>query len=296
MVAELREKQEYLNMGYMVIQHVIETLTGKPIEEAHREYLWGPLGMESTYASLQEAKDSRKQLCTGYIYDPLAKRVDEMAHVNDYPLIGGGGVISSIRDMTAYLHSVMHGTLPLGKDYQEKLLTPLSLDPGKPKEHWSHNLYCLGWSQNTYRGRRVVSHTGGINGFNSELLYLPDANWGMAVLSNSSQGLYAWQPLKQRLLDDVLRVPPAERQPSAEDELSDKLERSGDHLATARETIYPHTPNPPLPLPLPLSCYAGTYISPGHKDAQGHCSEPPGDHAGAERGDGGAADRVYCTR
>jgi len=266
MVAELREKQEYLNMGYMVIQHVIETLTGKPIEEAHREYIWGPLGMDSTYPSLQEAKDSGKQLCAGYIYDPLAKKVEKTAHVNDYPLIGGGGIISSIRDMTAYLHGIMHGTLPLGKDYQEKLLTPLSLDdPDTPKEHWSNGLYCLGWSQKTYRGRRVVSHTGGINGFNSELLYLPDAKWAMAVLSNSSQGFSAWQPLKLRLLDDVLRVPPAERQPSPEDELSDKLERSGERLATARETIYPQNPNLQLPMPLPLSCYTGTYTSPGHK-------------------------------
>lgn len=266
MVAELREKQEYLNMGYMVIQHVVETLTGKPIEESHREYIWGPLGMDSTYPSLQEAKDSGKQLCAGYIYDPLAKKIEETAHVNDYPLIGGGGVISSIRDMTAYLHGVMHSTLPLGKDYQEKLLTPLSLDdPGTPVEHWSHGLYCLGWSQQTYRGRRIVSHNGGINGFNSQLLYLPDAKWGMAVLSNSSHGLYAWHSLKLRLLDDVLRVPPAERQPSPEDELSDKLEGSGRHLSTARETIYPHVPDPPLPLSLPLSCYAGTYTGNGPK-------------------------------
>lgn len=264
MVAELREKLEYLNMGYMVIQHVIETLTGKPIEEAHREYIWGPLLMESTYQSLQAARESQKQLCTGYIYDPLAKTVQEIAHVNDYPLIGGGGLISSIRDLTAYLHGVMHCTLPLGKEYQEKLLTPLSIDNIRtPQDHWSHGLYCLGWYQKTYRGHRVISHTGGISGFNSELIYLPDMKWGMAVLSNSSQGFSAWQPLKLHLMDDVLGVPTAQRQHGLEDELSDKLERSVDHLAIARKTIYPHIPSPPLPPSLQLCRYAGTYIWPG---------------------------------
>lgn len=264
MVAELREKQEYLNMGYMLIQHVIETLTGKPVEESHREYLWGPLGMDATYPSLKEARGSGKQLCSGYAYNPLRKRVAETAHVDDYPLIGGGGIISSIRDMTAYLSAVVHGKLPLGKTYQEQLLTPLSLnDSGTPKEHWSHGLYCLGWTQSTYRGRRVVSHTGGINGFNSELFYLPDQKWGLAVLSNSSSSIYAWQPLKMRLLDDLLRVPDADRLPSAEEEWSRKLEHSCDHLATAREKLYPGISYPPpLPLPLPLSSYTGTYASP----------------------------------
>lgn len=40
MTADLREKHQYLNMGYMVIQHVIETLTKKRIEESHHKYIW----------------------------------------------------------------------------------------------------------------------------------------------------------------------------------------------------------------------------------------------------------------
>lgn len=281
MIGELRERHEYLNLGYITVQHVIETLTGGvPIEEAHRRYIWEPLGMPSTYPSLQAARGfGGKKLCTGYTYDPLAKTVQMVAHVDDYPLIGGGGVISSIRDMAAYLRAVMRGTLPLGKAYQAKLLTPLSIPEGRPRQNWSPSLYCLGWTTASYRGFRVVSHSGGISGFGSKLLYLPDRQWGVAVLANASSSLAAIEPLLQMLLDEHLGVPVSERDTGLEDRLSRRLEHSADHFHHTHERIYPRAPHPPLPTTLSsLADYAGTYTSPSHQTVTLTVAAAPGAH------------------
>jgi CubicO group peptidase (beta-lactamase class C family) len=45
--------------------------------------------------------------------------------------------------------------------------------------------YGLGWSNGEYRGLRVVSHAGGTGGFSAEIAFLPDADLGIVILTNS---------------------------------------------------------------------------------------------------------------
>ena len=45
--------------------------------------------------------------------------------------------------------------------------------------------YGLGWANGEYRGLRVISHTGGTGGFTSEIAFLPEADLGIVILSNS---------------------------------------------------------------------------------------------------------------
>jgi Domain of unknown function (DUF3471)/Beta-lactamase len=44
--------------------------------------------------------------------------------------------------------------------------------------------YALGWGVHDYRGRRVVSHGGSIDGFRSQVTLLPDEKLGIVVLTN----------------------------------------------------------------------------------------------------------------
>jgi Fructose-bisphosphate aldolase class-II/Beta-lactamase len=57
---------------------------------------------------------------------------------------------------------------------------------GPPVMAASMSHYGLGWLSGEYRGLRVVSHAGGTAGFTALVAFLPDADLGIAVLSNAS--------------------------------------------------------------------------------------------------------------
>ena len=51
--------------------------------------------------------------------------------------------------------------------------------------HWS---YGLGWFVTEYRGRKTVLHTGGVTGWRSGMVMLPEERLGVAMVSNSHGG------------------------------------------------------------------------------------------------------------
>ena len=272
---ELRQQQEYLNLGYMTIQHVIETLTGKPIEELHRRYIWRPLGMSSTFPKLADAEAAKNTLATGHNWDPVEKHLQETAYAQDYPLIGGGGLIVSIKDLTAYLRAVVNGTLPLGKDSQRELFTPRSISGDTDDPNVSTGLYALGWGVSHRRGNRFISHSGGIDGFSSRLAFMPDHKWGVAMLVNEGlNGSAVIECIQNRLVDDLLDIPNGERtEPVAK---WDKwLNERKDGYINTRKTLYPDLPKPPLPLPVPLVGYEGAYHHPGYRTIELKVADAP---------------------
>ncbi|UNI15924.1 hypothetical protein JDV02_002408 [Purpureocillium takamizusanense] len=265
MTAEFREKNQYLNLGYIVIQHVIETLTGGSIEDAHRKHIWQPLGMKSTFISLKDAQQADKALAKGYTWDALNKKLIDAPYSHDYPLVGDGGVISSIKDFTTYLHAVIHKSLPLSDARFDELFKPRSIVSPASYEHMSTLLYALGWGVSSFRGKRMISHSGGITGFASKLQFLPDQKWGIAILANSDLGgALANEAIIMRMINDFLQVPASERQ-DVMPLLDRKLDGMVQEYLSVRKTLYPDIPKRPLPLALPLSEYAGSYYNPGYR-------------------------------
>ncbi|KAJ6440606.1 penicillin-binding protein [Purpureocillium lavendulum] len=244
MTAELREKYQYLNLGYEVILHVVETLTGKPIEDAHHKHIWGPLGMNSTYIDLKDAQNTDKVLAKGYTWDPLSKKQLDAPYARDFPLVGGGGVITSIKDFTAYLRGVIHKSLPLSDARHDELFKPRCIASPPSYEHMSTNLYALGWGVSSYRGRRLISHSGGIAGFASKLLFLPEQKWGIAILANSDlDGAFANEAVIMRMMNDFLQIPSNERQ-DIMPLLDKKMDGMVQEYLNVRKTLYPNVVKP----------------------------------------------------
>ncbi|KAK2592732.1 hypothetical protein QQS21_009575 [Conoideocrella luteorostrata] len=277
MSGELREKHEYLNMGYMTIQHVVEKLTGKPIEKSHARCIWDPLGMTSTFASLDEARNADNTLATGYTWDPILERLIEAPYSKDYPLIGGGGLTSSIKDLTGYLRAVVHGSLPLHPSWQKELIKPRTIASESNDPNRSTDLYALGWGVSHLRGQKMVSHSGGINGFSSKLTFFPDRKWGLAILTNADgNGYDAVQTIVSRLIEDFLDVKPDERKDVIA-QLDKILQDRVKQYFGTRDRLYPQLPEPPLPLAGHLSEYAGSYYHPAYRTLHLKVAKPPKD-------------------
>lgn len=275
MSAELREKHQYLNLGYMVVQLVIEQLRGEEeggIANAHQEYIWGPLDMESTYINLDKAlREKGHLLAKGYTWEEGRlgggqNKILESPYAKDMPLVGHSGIVASITDLAKYLRAIINKTLPLIAlaGYNDLFRPRTIMSDWSFHEHTSTTLYAAGWMISNLRGHKVVSQAGGTSGFASKIMFLPQKKWGVAILANADiNGTCLVEAIASRLADDFLGIPFAERQDITA-AMDGFLKGSVDSYLDARTRLYPDMPSPKIPASAPLASYAGRYHQPGY--------------------------------
>lgn len=109
-----------------------------------------------------------------------------------YTTPAAGGVNASIRDMALWLKAQLGNTpevLPpavLDLIHAPQVATPSETRrmrgalPGLSASH-----YAYGWRVYDYAGETVVTHGGSVDGYGAQILFLPDQNTGIVVLSNT---------------------------------------------------------------------------------------------------------------
>ncbi len=120
----------------------------------------------------------------------------------------------------------------------------------------TRHAYGLGWMIGRYRDRRLAEHGGGIDGFQTECMLLPDDGIGVAVMTNTSSSAMA-PVVAYRVLDELLNLEPL-------DWFSAFKPRFDAAMAGIREVRGARRVVSGAPLPRPLDAYAGDYEHPGY--------------------------------
>jgi hypothetical protein len=88
-------------------------------------------------------------------------------------------------------------------------VTPIGIVP-PPAELAAQRMnfrgYALGFNVNDYRGRKMVSHTGGLSGYVSRLVMVPELEFGIVVLTNQESN-EAYNSVIYAVLDHAMGVP-----------------------------------------------------------------------------------------
>ncbi|MCL2702841.1 MAG: serine hydrolase [Defluviitaleaceae bacterium] len=190
---EPRTKMYYQNIMFILGCVIIEKAGGMPWGDFVKARLLDPLGMSHTYT---EANDYRGK-CGEYESQPYALKDGIPAKVDfpHYSAVGGAGCMSSsVRDLVQWVR------LHLGKGefegkriFSEKMAAELHspqtiIRPGDLLPFGFDEIefenYCLGWFAESYRGHKFVHHGGTINGYKSQVGFLPRQNAGFAILTN----------------------------------------------------------------------------------------------------------------
>jgi hypothetical protein len=66
--------------------------------------------------------------------------------------------------------------------------------------------YALGWGLRDYHGRKLVGHTGGVGGFVSRVMLVPEENLGVVVLTNAEED-GAFDSILYHVLDHYFGLP-----------------------------------------------------------------------------------------
>ena len=203
---DLRQEFQYCNLGYLVAGHVVEALSGVPWEDFVRARLLEPLRMRRSNLSVAE------MLADGDHAAGYTRRDGVIVPVPQRPLPAiapAGAINSSAADMARWLLAQLaggqlDGVTVMSPATAERQLRPHMLMPGSEElAGLTGYAYGLGWAIGRYREHKLAMHDGGIDGFMTHCMLLPDDGIGVVVLTNTSASLMHGV-VACRVLDELL--------------------------------------------------------------------------------------------
>src|SRR5271157_2720966 len=161
------EKWNYSNSGYVLLGYLIEKISQQGYGQFVQENIFNPLGMKDSGYDSQSAIIPHR--ASGYV--PSPKGVINASYIDMSVTFAAGGLYSTTEDLLRWEQGLMGGKL-LSPASLQKMITPFKSN------------YALGVGVNTVNGRKVISHTGSVEGFYTELEYYPEDKLTVVVLAN----------------------------------------------------------------------------------------------------------------
>jgi CubicO group peptidase (beta-lactamase class C family) len=170
-------KFSYNNSGYFLLGAIIEKVTGKPYEQVVKEKIFDPLGMKNS----------------GYDHygEVIAKRA------SGYQKTADGYVNAAYLDMSIpYAAGSLYSTVEDLYLWDQALYTDRVVSAQSKELMFKPNLsdYAYGWVITKTRfgagveNAPIITHNGGINGFNTIIARFPAQRNLIVLLDNTSQG------------------------------------------------------------------------------------------------------------
>ena len=166
----------YNNTGYFLLAAIIEEVTDRPFGEYLKEKILVPVGMVNS-----GSEDDEKvidQLASGYMKQGFEYVHDRYIFMPN--VMGAGHMHSTVEDMVKW-DRALYGAVILTEESKKKMFTPYLANYGYG---WGINYRKLGETGDSIK---VISHSGGINGFTTLFVRLVDDKH-MIVLFNNTGG------------------------------------------------------------------------------------------------------------
>lgn len=275
LTGSFRGQYAYDNILYGVAQLVIEKASGQSYAQFLQERIFNPLGMRDTRFN-SDALRPRDNVATGHAKADFKdlKPAPRMSWGN---VSGAGGIYSSVHDMSRWMRMQLAGGVYrdakgtehriFSEERQQAMwsvVTPIpvpkpavpELDAARP----NFLGYGEGWQLSDYRGRKLVSHTGGWPGMVSRVTLVPEKKLGVVVLTNAELS-GAFNAVTMRVLDAFLDAPRTDWTAAYGAALAKNQGKADEDWKKHLDARAANAPPS-----LPLSKYAGTYRDPWYGD------------------------------
>ncbi|HET9306664.1 MAG TPA: serine hydrolase [Candidatus Sulfotelmatobacter sp.] len=261
--SSFRSHYAYDNLLYMTAGQIIPAVTGTSWDDYIRQHIFAPLGMSHSNVSNAEFK-------SGDDYAFPHSRVDGKLQVIPFGPLDNAGPAGAINSCAADMAKWVQLQLNRGKFTGRE---GRMFSEERSKEMWSGQTilavgdpppplaalkasfadYALGWGLRDYHGRKLVGHTGGVGGFVSRVMLVPEENLGVVVLTNGEEG-GAFDSILYHVLDYYFHLPPKDWV-AAFKAVKDKEEADAAETMKKAEGARDANSRPSLP----LEKYAGVY-------------------------------------
>lgn len=265
--APIRTKVMYCNMMYTVAAYLVEKKSGISFSDFLQKHFSQPLGMHTTNLQPERAraKGLGDRIATGYSWNEQIEEYKGFQTPDCPETEGAGCIMTSVNDYIKWVKAMMNHEYPITADIYNGLIRSRSIQNPSAENLMpltSPAMFAAGWEIFFYRGHMVVNHDGAVPGFSSRHFFLPNFKFGGVIFGNSEGAESVAAILSLELIDEVFKVPEAERLDWNKIE-SDRIdyERSNDEEELKK--LYPDVDEPRLQ-ETPLSVYTGEYSNPGY--------------------------------
>jgi CubicO group peptidase (beta-lactamase class C family) len=265
-----RTTYAYNNLMFVTAGQVVAEVSGKSWDAYVRERIFQPLGMKNTNTSasaFQEGDDwaAPHSRVEGKLQSIPIENLDNAGPA--------GSINSSVADMSKWvLLQLNHGKIPGTETrifseqssqemWAQQMIVPVNRLPAELKNLQAHfSGYGMGWGLRDYKGRKLVSHSGGVAGFVTRVMLVPEENLGVVILTNAEEDS-AFEAVLYHILDAYLGGP-TEDYIAAFKTLADKERKEADAMISKAMQARAAESKPSLP----LEKYAGDYADPWYGD------------------------------
>ena len=211
-----RSAYAYDNVLYLVAGQLIEAVSDQTWENFVTTRILNKVGMSGSNVLHSAASSGGNVAATHARIDGTVRPIAPFLSDNTNP---AGGINSNAEDMAEWMLVLLGGgQLSDGtRLFSERTLRQIAgivtpLAPSNPPPELAplrNNFagYALGLNVRDYRGKKMWTHTGGLPGYVSRVMMLPEAQLGVVVLTNQESG-EAFDAIAYHVVDHYLEAGP----------------------------------------------------------------------------------------
>lgn len=257
-----RYKMQYQNMMYALAGIIVHRVSKKSWADFVEEYLIKPMELGTVSYDADELL-SLPQHAKGYRMQASGNN-EEVSYATLGVMDAAGSMGMSSAQLAAWDVMLMNegffcGKQIISKEMIHEMTSPQMINSDSVvdplKGYLTTSAYGFGLFVETYRGQKVIQHSGHIDGFIADQCFLPEEDFACTVLTNSEAPAGA-RSIRYTLLDAVLNLP-----------YRDWIQEWADYISKitpSAETLKKTVSDLNAPCPVKLKQICGEYHNPGY--------------------------------
>ncbi len=206
---------EYSNYGFAILGRIVSRVSGTPYAQYVRREILQPLGMSST--TLQAADVPADRLAHGYRWEDAQYKLEPA--LPDGAFGSMGGMLTSTTDLAKYVGFLMQAWPPRDdvdngpvrraslREMQQSTRARPATATGGGASPLRLNVNAYGYGlriRQTCDYRHIISHSGGLPGFGSQMRWLADE--GIAFIAMGNLTYTGWDAVFDAATDALART------------------------------------------------------------------------------------------
>ena len=181
----------YNNVMYALAGQIIEYVDGRTWDTFLKERLFVPLEMNASTTSITQLKSTDNQ---AFPHQEIEGKVVPIARRNWDNAGPAGGINASVNDLNKWMlmqlgvAGTYKGKTIISTTQMNEIHKPQMVH--RPADAMSgQGSYGFGWNISDYKSKRVLTHGGATDGFNTAMYVLPELELGIVVVGNNFNSL-----------------------------------------------------------------------------------------------------------
>lgn len=195
----------YCNSGYFLLGEIVAKVSGQPFADYLRTTFFEPLGMKDTGIFVNATPPPGMALGYAVEKGKATRALDwDMSRAG-----GAGALYSTVGDLFRWTEA-LHGGRVINAESLKAMTTPNPLPPGSDGMS-----YGFGLAMSEVDRLPAISHSGGLQGWSSDLMWLPQQRVALVALGNALPPTPALSPAaitrelpKHFLAEEIAKLPP----------------------------------------------------------------------------------------